>query len=82
MWQGLHEITDDKNKNSHIMDTDVTLPDKLHTFFASFEDNTVPPSRLANKDKSWDREIEKQLLSQGHQIAKQQSLRQRGCCPH
>jgi hypothetical protein len=31
------------------MDTDVMLPDKLNTFFAHFEDNTVPPSRPANK---------------------------------
>ena len=50
MWQGLQEITDYKNKNSHVTDTDVTLPDKLNTFFARFEDNTVPPSRPANKD--------------------------------
>jgi hypothetical protein len=42
MWQGLQEITD--YKNSRVM-----LPDKLITFFARFEDNTVPPSRLANK---------------------------------
>jgi hypothetical protein len=31
-------------------DTDTTLPDKLNNFFARFENNTVPPSRLANKD--------------------------------
>ena len=45
MWQGLKEITDYKNKNSHVTDTNVTLPDKLNTFFAHFEDNTVPPSQ-------------------------------------
>ena len=50
MWQGLQEITDYKKKTSHVTDTDVMLPDKLNTFFALFEDNTVPPSRIANKD--------------------------------
>jgi hypothetical protein len=28
MWQGRQEITDYKNKNSHVTDTDITLPDK------------------------------------------------------
>jgi hypothetical protein len=32
--------------------------------------------------QSWDRETEKQLLSQGHQTVKQPSLTQRGCCLH
>ena len=32
--------------------------------------------------QSWDRETEEQLLSQGHQTAKQPSLTQRGCCLH
>ena len=50
MWQGLQEITDYKKKTSHVTNTDVTLPDKLTTFFVRFEDNTLPPSRLANKD--------------------------------
>ena len=50
IWQGLQEIMDYKKKNSHVTDTDVTLPDKLNIFFACFEDNTVPPSRPANKD--------------------------------
>ena len=49
MWQGLQEIMDYKKKTSHVTDTDVTLTDKLNTFFARFEDNTVPPSRIANK---------------------------------
>ena len=43
-------IMDYKNKSSHVTDTDVTVPDKLNTFFARLEDNTVPPSWLANKD--------------------------------
>ena len=41
MWQGLQEITDYKKKSSHVTDTDVMLPDKLNTFFARFEDNTL-----------------------------------------
>ena len=32
------------------MDTDILLPDKLNTFFACFEDDTVPPMRPATKD--------------------------------
>jgi hypothetical protein len=44
------EVTDYKKKTSQVTDTDVTLPVKLNTFFARFEDNTVPPSRPANKD--------------------------------
>ena len=32
--------------------------------------------------QSWGREAEKQLLSQDHPNAKQQSLTQRGCCLH
>ena len=47
MLQGQQEITDYKNKNSHVTDTEVTLPDKLNTFCARFEDNTVPPSPIA-----------------------------------
>ena len=50
MWQGLLAITDNKKKTSHITDTDVLLPDKLNTFFARFEENTVPPTRPATKD--------------------------------
>ena len=37
-------------KENHVTDTDVTLPDKLNTFFARFEDNTVPLMRPATKD--------------------------------
>ena len=33
--------SDYKKKTSHVKDTDITLPDKLNTFFARFEDNTV-----------------------------------------
>ena len=50
MWQGLQTITDYKGKTSHVADTDVFLPDKLNTFFAHFEDNTVPPTWPATKD--------------------------------
>ena len=50
MWKGLQEITYYKKKSSHVTDTDVTLPDKLNTFFARFEDNTVPPTWPAPKD--------------------------------
>ena len=32
-----------KRKTSHVADTDVLLLNKLNTFFACFEDNTVPP---------------------------------------
>ena len=50
MWQGLQTITDYKGKASHVVDTNVLLPDKLNTFFACFEDNTVPPTRPTTKD--------------------------------
>ena len=32
--------------------------------------------------QSWDRETEKQLLSQGHQTVKQPPLTLSGCCQH
>ena len=41
---GLHK------EASHVTETDVLLPDKLNTFFAPFEDNTVPPTWPASKD--------------------------------
>ena len=50
MWQDLQTITDYKGNTSHVADTDVLLPDKLNTFIARFEDNTVPPTRTATKD--------------------------------
>ena len=50
MWQGLQETTDFKKKTSHVAVTDVTLSDKLNTFFARFEDNTVTLTRPATKD--------------------------------
>jgi hypothetical protein len=50
MWQGLQKITDYKRKTSHVADTDVLLTDKLNTFFARFEDNTMPLSRPTTKD--------------------------------
>jgi hypothetical protein len=39
-----------KWKTSHIADTNVLLPDKLNTFFASFEDNTAPHTQPTTKD--------------------------------
>ena len=50
MWQGLQAIPNYKKKTSHVTDPDVLLPDKLNTFFAHFEDNTVPPTQPATKD--------------------------------
>ena len=41
MLQGLQTITDYKRKTNHVADTDVLLLDRLNTFFARFEDNTV-----------------------------------------
>ena len=49
MWQDLQSITDYKKKTSPIADHDVLLPDKLNSFFARFEDNTVPPTQPATK---------------------------------
>ena len=42
----------------------------------------IQKARSVQVHQSWNREIEKQLLSQGHQTAKLQSLTQRGCCLH
>ena len=39
-----------QRENHHVADTNVLLPDKLNTFFARFEDNTVPPTWPATKD--------------------------------
>ena len=57
MWQGLLPITDYKGNTSQVADTDTDadrhrhlLPDKLNTFCARFEDNTVPPTLPAPKD--------------------------------
>ena len=49
MWQGLQSITDYKKKTSPIANHDVLLPGKLNTFFARFEDTTVPLTRPATK---------------------------------
>ena len=46
MWQGLQSITDYKKKTSPVADTDVLLTDKLNNWFAPFEDNTVPMTRV------------------------------------
>ena len=50
MWQGLQTITDYKRKTSHVASTDILLSDRLNTFFARFEDSTVPLMRPATKD--------------------------------
>ena len=50
MWQGLQTITDYKRKTSHAAKTDVLLPGRLNTFFASFEDNTLTLTGPATKD--------------------------------
>jgi hypothetical protein len=50
MWQDLQTIMGYKRKTSHIVDTDVLLPDKLNTFSAHLEDNTVPLTRLTTQD--------------------------------
>ena len=39
-----------KGKSSHVANTNVLLLDKLNTFFARFENYTVPPTRPAPKD--------------------------------
>jgi hypothetical protein len=41
-----------QKETSHVTDTFVTLPDKLNTVFARFEDNRVPPLLPTNKDCS------------------------------
>ena len=43
---------------------------------------TIQKVRSVQLHLSWDRETEKQLISQGHQTVKQQSLTQKGCCLH
>jgi hypothetical protein len=47
---GIQTISDYKVKTYHVADTDILLLDKLNTFFARFEDNTVPPTEAAPKD--------------------------------
>ena len=39
---------ENQTRHGHILY--VLLPDKLNTFFARFEDNTVPPTWPATKD--------------------------------
>ena len=39
-------MADNQRLQRENQDTDVKLPDKLNTFFAHFEDNTVPPKQL------------------------------------
>jgi gmma-aminobutyric acid receptor subunit gamma len=43
---------------------------------------TLLSSRRRQVHQSWDRETEKQLLSQDHQTVKQPSLTLSGCCQH
>jgi hypothetical protein len=40
---------DYKGKTSHVAHTDVLLLEKLNTFFARFDEKTVPPTRPATK---------------------------------
>ena len=42
----------------------------------------IQKARSVQVHQSWDRETEKQLLSQGHQTVKQPSLRLSVCCQH
>jgi hypothetical protein len=42
----------------------------------------IQKARSVQVHQSWDRETEKQLLSQGHQTVKQPSLTLSGCCQH
>ncbi len=41
MWQGVRNITDYKQSNSHPTSTDPSLPDQLNTFFTRFEDSSM-----------------------------------------
>ena len=52
-------------------------PDQLPVHTA-----TIQQVRSVQAHQNRDQETEVQLLSQGHQTAKQQSLTQRGCCLH
>ena len=42
----------------------------------------IQKARSVQVHQSWDRETEKQLLSQGHQTVKQPPLTLSGCCQH
>ena len=42
----------------------------------------IQKARSVQVHQSWDRETEKQLLSQGHQTVKQSPLTLSGCCQH
>ena len=37
MWQGIPTITDYKGKQSHVLPSDTSLPDKLNYFYARFK---------------------------------------------
>ena len=49
MW-GLQTITDYKRKTRHVAETDFLLQDRINTFFALFEDNTVATKWPVTKD--------------------------------
>jgi hypothetical protein len=72
-WHLQHPISQECQKDHQGQQPPEPLP--VHT-------TIIQKARSVQVYQSWDREIEKQLLSQGHQTAKQQSLAQRGCCLH
>jgi hypothetical protein len=41
MWQGLQTITNYKGKTSHELSSDVSLPNKINTFYAPFESSNI-----------------------------------------
>ena len=47
-----------------------------------FHPAVIQKARSVQVHQSWDRESEKQLLSQGHQTVKQPPLTLSGCCQH
>jgi hypothetical protein len=49
MWQGLQTIMDYKGKD--VAEKEVLLPDKLNTFFARFDDNSVPLTQATHEDR-------------------------------
>jgi hypothetical protein len=43
MWQGLQTITDYKEKPSHKLPSDTSIPDELNAFYARFEASNTEP---------------------------------------
>jgi hypothetical protein len=72
-WHLQHPMSQEGQKDYQGQQPPEPLP--VHTAI-------IQKARSVQLHQSWDREIEKQLPSQGHQTAKQQSLTQRGCCLH